>query len=200
MAERTDEQAREEGSSADTDELLAEVEALTEESPERDADSAPSDAAAGGVTDEESSIADRLSTGERSTSTERAGRGRTGGLRERADEAFSPRAFLVALVLSTVGLAVGGIVPLIGFLGGAIGIFGAAFALGVGSGEHRYVEAALAGGAVLGVSTFLNYLAFAAFAGAGFAPALLGVGAGLVLGLVGHYFGRDLRSGLTQEI
>ncbi|WP_410766807.1 hypothetical protein [Haloferax sp. DFSO60] len=126
--------------------------------------------------------------------------GRLGGL-------FSVRTFLVALVLSIGGVIVGGAIPLIGFIGNFLGIAMAGFLLGILGSNRRYVEVGLAGAIAAGFAFVLSTLlsVFAPFALqllADYGLAIAGVGSvtGALAGLVGHYFGRDLRDGLTREI
>ena len=121
---------------------------------------------------------------------------------------FSGKAFALALVTVAVGVFVGGLIPLIGgTIGTAGGVFIAAFLLGLVLSTRRYVETGIAGGAAGAVSAVTSVL------GVGFLPigidylsqwglplVAIGGGVGLVLALLGHYFGRDLRAGLSQDI
>lgn len=126
--------------------------------------------------------------------------GRLGGL-------LSLKALLVSLVAVAAGVGVGGMVPIIGSIGSLAGVFAATFVLGILAGDSRYLETGLAGGVVVGVSFALSLLTSAALPIGidfvqqyGLAFGGLGVILGAGLGLVGHYFGRDLRDGLTREI
>jgi hypothetical protein len=120
-------------------------------------------------------------------------------LRERAGDVFSVRAFLVALALTAVGVVLGGFVPLLGAVLRYAGVFGATFALGAASERHHYFEAGLAGALVPTVGTLLEYFALTV-AGVGLPVIAIAAGIGLLAGLAGHYFGRDLRDGLTREL
>lgn len=122
-------------------------------------------------------------------------------LRERTTDVFSPRVFLVALVLTTIGVTLGRFVPIpfVGGLLGFVGVFLAAFALGVVSEHRHYPEAGVAGALVTGSWSFLGSLTLI-LAGFGLPIIAANAAVGLVCGLLGHYFGRDLRSGLTQKI
>jgi hypothetical protein len=93
-------------------------------------------------------------------------------------------------------------VPLLGFVGGPVGVFAGAFVLGLVSGTPRYVELALAGALISGVGAFQGALfRIAVFSDVGFAPVFaLAGGVGLLVAALGHYFGRDLRNGLTASI
>ena len=121
---------------------------------------------------------------------------------------FSGKAFALALVTVAVGVFVGGLIPIIGgTIGTAGGVFLAAFLLGLVLSTRRYVETGVAGAAAGAASAVTSVL------GVGFLPigidylsqwglplVAVGGGVGLVLALLGHYFGRDLRAGLSQDI
>lgn len=121
---------------------------------------------------------------------------------------FSAKAFGLALVTVAVGVFVGGLIPIIGgTIGTAGGVFLAAFLLGLVLSTRRYAETGIAGGAAGAASAVTSVL------GVGFLPigidylsqwglplVAVGGGVGLVLALLGHYFGRDLRAGLSQDI
>lgn len=135
-----------------------------------------------------------------------AGRGpETGrsGLRGRlaasANRLFSPRAFLLALVLCGVGLfAASAAVPLP--LSGLVGIFAATFAFGLVSSAPRYAEAAAAAGAVAAGSVLVDFLVWTVFGGLGLPIVAVGGALGAASGALGTYFGRDLRDGLTRDV
>lgn len=137
-----------------------------------------------------------------SSSESQASDGRRARVKERAVGVFSPRHFLVALLFMAGGLVLGSAVPLIpgtGFLGVAF----AAFAFGLVSSGRRYLEAGVAGALVsaLGFVLFsLTTFAVGVLDGLGPQVALLVGGAGFLAGVVGNYFGRDLRAGLTADI
>lgn len=121
---------------------------------------------------------------------------------------FSLKSFAVALLVLALGTFVGGLIPLIGgTIGHAAGVFLGAFLVGLVFSSRSYVEHAVAGAGIGAGSALLNVF------NVGFLPigldylqqwglSLLAVGggAGLLLALVGHYFGRDLRAGLTADI
>jgi hypothetical protein len=81
-------------------------------------------------------------------------------------------------------------------------MFAAAFVLGVVAGEAKYLETALAGGALGALLFMLSSLNIALIGGSAGATRLVAVGTGfgLVAALLGLYFGRDLRKGLTADI
>ncbi|MFB6105335.1 MAG: hypothetical protein ABEJ70_00030 [Halobacteriaceae archaeon] len=127
--------------------------------------------------------------------------GATGGVRGRVRRLFSPRAFLLALVACGVGVVVGSAlpIPLLGGLGALLGVFAAGFVLGLGR-QPRYAEVAVAGALAAGAALLTDFLVLSLVGGFGGQLALVGAGAGLVVGVLGHYFGRDLRSGLTRDL
>lgn len=126
---------------------------------------------------------------------------------------FSPRDFAVALLLSFVGVVAGGMfggvipLPLVGSVGGLVGLFVVAFAIGLVRSRRQYLEVGVAG-ALAATATFLLSTLSSAFLPVGVSVlqdygvtiAGVGVGAGLLVALVGHYFGRDLRAGLTKDV
>ncbi|MHB9287773.1 hypothetical protein ACKVMT_12135 [Halobacteriales archaeon Cl-PHB] len=125
----------------------------------------------------------------------RAGRFRS-RLRHGAASVFAPRIFLLALVLSFVGLLIGG--PLLP-LGGLVGVALAGFGVGLLTAGTRYVELALAGVVAGGLGAFLDHLVLT-IVGVGMPLVAAGALTGGVAALVGHYFGNDLRRGLTRDV
>jgi len=120
-------------------------------------------------------------------------------LRERADSLLSTRSVGIALVLMIVSTFVFGAIPLLGMFGELLGIVVAGFVYGLGTDARRYFELALAGALAGGGSVLLgNFLL--ALLGGGFTLVAFGAVSGAVAGVVGHYFGRDLRHGLTQDL
>ncbi|MFC7073958.1 hypothetical protein ACFQJ7_02620 [Halovenus rubra] len=111
---------------------------------------------------------------------------------------LSSRGLVVATVLSVVFSALFSLIPFLGLLGSLLGLGGAGFAYGAGSSESRYLELLLAGGAVGGGSALLGNLLVITFG----STVLLGLGllGGAGAAVVGHYFGRDFRRGLTRDI
>ncbi len=120
-------------------------------------------------------------------------------LRERVGTFFSARAFFIALALVAVGVVLGGFVPVLGAVLRYVGVFAATLALGAASERRHYLEAGLAGALVPTIGTLLEYFALT-IAGVGLPVIATAAGIGLLAGLAGHYFGRDLRDGLTREL
>ncbi|WP_340100959.1 hypothetical protein [Salinibaculum salinum] len=120
-------------------------------------------------------------------------------LRSRAGDVVSSRALVVSVVLTLVGaLAVGGVLPF-GIVGNLVGIFVAAFAYGTATSTRRYVELGLSGGIIGGGMALLGNLALS-LVGPGLPLVAVGFAAGALAGGLGHYFGRDLRDGLTRDL
>ena len=119
----------------------------------------------------------------------------------------SLRSFLVVLVASLAGVIAGGSIPIVGSIGRFLGLFAVAFAVGTVGSRSRYLEVGVAGAIAAGVAFLLGTLtsifapvAVRVLADYGVAIVGVGTGAGLLVSIVGHYFGRDLRAGLTRDI
>ncbi len=139
-----------------------------------------------------------------SEGTDKRSSGRSGG---RLGRVFSLRTFLVALALSLVALFLGGAIPIIGFAGRFAGLFLVAFLLGAVGSRRRYLEVGLAGALASGLGFVVSAVTSAFFPFAvnllaeyGVGIAGVGAGVGLLVSLAGHYFGRDLRDGLTRDL
>ena len=125
--------------------------------------------------------------------------GLTDRLRSRAGGVLSTRALALSFVFTLVGaLALGSVLPF-GIVGNLVGIFVAAFAYGTAGGTRRYLELGLAGGALGGGLTLLGNITLSLL-GPGVPLVAVGFVAGAVAGGLGHYFGRDLRDGLTRDL
>jgi hypothetical protein len=122
-----------------------------------------------------------------------------GLIRSRLGSIATKRSLGTALVLSVVGVIAFGFVPLLSAAGTVLGIATAGFAYGLGSETRRYVEMALAGAVTGGAVTVLGNLVVALVA-SGTTLLVVSVLASAVAGVVGHYFGRDLRAGLTADL
>lgn len=119
--------------------------------------------------------------------------------RQRLGSVVSGRSLVVALAVITAGaLVLGGILPL-GSLGNLLGIALGAFVYGLATDTRHYTESTVAGTAVGGVLAVVGNIVLS-LTGIGLPLVAVGAIGGGLSGLVGHYFGRDLRDGLTQEI
>jgi hypothetical protein len=122
-----------------------------------------------------------------------------GWLRSRLGTVATTRSLLVAFVLTVAGMVGFGAIPFLGLVGELLGIAAGGFLYGVGSGYRRYVEMAVAGAVAGGGTALLGNLVIALVASGGTLVAA-GVAGGALAGVVGHYFGRDLRDGLTRDL
>lgn len=115
---------------------------------------------------------------------------------------FSPRSFLVALVVLSIGLFVPSFIPIVSALPGIglAGLFGAAFALGGVGSDRQYLEVGTAGAVVVGMSILSQYMTIALVGSNMTEFATVGFGVGVVVAVIGYYFGRDLRNGVTRDI
>ncbi|WP_277541895.1 hypothetical protein [Haloarcula laminariae] len=122
---------------------------------------------------------------------------------ESADESggsyFSVRALVVAFVAIGGGMTLGSLIPMIPFTAFA-GIPVGAFVHGLLDRERRYAETAVAGGLLAGLSVVTSLLPQLLAGLNGTRLFSIAAAVGLVLSLGGHYFGRDLRAGLTREL
>jgi hypothetical protein len=183
---------------SDTDELLREVEQKTD-----------SDLGGG----DRKASSEREREGQRPASQEerREAESSTGGLRSRlpslsrpsAPTVLTPRGLGLALVATVAGFLLAGAIPVVGsLLGGVAGLLGigvAGFLLGT-LGKGRYLELALSGAATGAAAFFLDRLLLSVVGGFALPLTLVGGGAGLLAAVLGLYFGRDLRDGLTRGV
>lgn len=112
---------------------------------------------------------------------------------------FSVRALIVAFVAIGGGMTLGSLVPVVPFVAFA-GIPVGAFLHGLLDRERRYAETAVASGLLAGLSVVTSLLPQVLAGLNGTRLFAITAAVGLVLGLVGHYFGRDLRDGLTRDL
>ncbi|MFC6716365.1 DUF456 domain-containing protein [Natrialbaceae archaeon GCM10025810] len=110
---------------------------------------------------------------------------------------FSPKAFFTLILVFAAALFAGGMA--IPVAGSSIGLFAAAFVLGLVTSKRRYLEVTAAGTAVGAVAAVLNHVVITV-AGSGSAVVAVGASLGLVACLVGYYFGRDLKTGLSKDL
>jgi hypothetical protein len=181
MAERTEQRTTDETEETDRSTTSARV-----GSSDRIGDTATDEGLSG-------SLGETLATDSNAATTDR-------GLRTRAVDRSSDAArgllfsFLGATVLWVVATA---ILPG-GSLAGFVGLLAAGFGFGL-LGRRRYVELGLAGGVVGAGASLLDFLTLSLL-GAGPLVIAAGAGVGLLAAVVGHYFGRDLRDGLSRDL
>ncbi|MFT4965152.1 MAG: hypothetical protein ACI9PP_002443 [Halobacteriales archaeon] len=122
------------------------------------------------------------------------------GIRSRLSRLFSPQGFLLRAGAMVAGVVGAGFVPLLpATLGAFLGILMAGFGIGLFESEQSYLETGSAGLLLGAVAALLNNLTLTFFGG-GAALVLIGALGGLIGALLGLYFGRDLRAGLSKEI
>ena len=205
MSERSDETTTREPSS--TDDLLEETERLLSGSEGgsdlRDPGKTPNVASAKSNQRDPSAsspVTERSSSKpatERSATSPATGRAESPSISERLTSYFSPKAFLgIVLAVGAVVTAGTLFLPLGGLL---VGTLAAAFTIGLLTSNRRYLEMLLAGGTVGAVATLVDN-AMLAVVGSGQTLLAIGAAVGLVSCVLGYYFGRDLRDGLSREI
>jgi VIT1/CCC1 family predicted Fe2+/Mn2+ transporter len=112
---------------------------------------------------------------------------------------FSVGALVVAFVAIGAGMIAGSLVPVIPFTALA-GIPVGAFLHGLLDSQRRYIETAIAGGVSAGAAVVTSLLPQMLAGLDGTRLFAIAAAVGLVLAVVGHYFGRDLRDGLTRDL
>ncbi|MFC7071233.1 hypothetical protein [Halobaculum lipolyticum] len=186
---------------------LEELQELAERDVGGDASGGDADGDARGGADgsTDGSTADRPSAGDAADGGSRSLLGRS---------PFSAKGFALTLLVLVGGLVAGSAVPIVGGLARYVGLFVAAFLLGLARSRRAYLETAVAGALAAGGAFFLgtltsgsvllgtNLLAEWGFSATQVGVTLGGVGVtvGVLLSLAGLYFGRDLRDGLTRDV
>ena len=112
---------------------------------------------------------------------------------------FSVRALLVASLAVGGGMALAGLVPLLPYTA-LLGIPVGAFVHGLLASERRYLETALAGSVSAGVAVVSSLLPQLVAGLDGKRLFAVAAAVGLVLAVLGHYFGRDLRDGVSRDL
>ncbi|TSD14620.1 hypothetical protein DP107_06435 [Haloglomus irregulare] len=153
--------------------------------------------------------ADRqTSTGEREQPATAADTETSGGLRSRLPSpslpspglpGFSLGGLALSLAVCVAAFLAAGVVVPLGGVAGLVGVFGAAFLLGL-LGRGRYLELVVAGAGTAAVGALLDQLLLAAVADIAAPLAAISGAAGLLVAVIGCYLGRDLRAGLTQSV
>ncbi len=154
-------------------------------------------------TDSEFDFSTEIGSAQPKQESEQAGpttEAETGRVRSRLGSLVDGKAVGAASVLSILGIFLVGLIPLVpAVVTSVLGIFLGVFLYGALASESKYVESGLAGVLVGAGSVLWSYFPLSVF---GASTTLLGIGVagGLVAGITGHYFGRDLRDGLTRDI
>lgn len=117
-----------------------------------------------------------------------------------AGDLFSKWSFGFVLVAALVGFSAGSFLLPLGPIGGALGVLAASFLFGLLNPRRAYLESTVAFALVGGLASFFANLTVAAATGRGVPIFVVGAAVVLVAGLVGYYFGRDLRAGLAREM
>lgn len=120
-------------------------------------------------------------------------------IREGAGRVVSGKALVLSLILVVGGMVLVGWQFPMDTIGSLLGIVLAAFLYGVGSEVRHYVELVLAGAIAGGGSALLGNLVVSLL-GVGIPVVVFWAIVGALAALVGHYFGRDLRDGLTRDL
>lgn len=135
------------------------------------------------------------------TATDTGGGGIRGRVGQRVDSIFSVRTFTIALLVTVIlSFVAGAVVPIVpSNISGLLGVFAGAFGIGLVSEDRHYLEIGAATLMTGAVTSLLGNLTLTLL-GAGVPLVAFGAGASGLAGLAGHYFGRDLRAGLTEDI
>jgi hypothetical protein len=120
-------------------------------------------------------------------------------IRKGAGRIISVRGLVMSLFVVTTGVLLADQILPLGGVDSVLGVVAGAFLYGLGSDVRHYVELALAGAIVGGTSALLGNLVLS-LVGAGIPMVAFGAGAGALAAVTGHYFGRDLRDGLTRDL
>lgn len=148
---------------------------------------------------DDAGVGSTVDVGHEPTEEESPRRGLRDRIRSPVEGLFSPRMFLIVLAVTLVGSTVAGTVVPLGGLAGLVGIAAVAFGVGLVDTTPRYLELCLAGAIAAGLGAVLDQLVLTLL-GAGVPLLALGAVSGGLAGIVGHYFGRDLRAGLTRDL
>ncbi|MFC6955238.1 hypothetical protein [Halorubellus litoreus] len=115
---------------------------------------------------------------------------------------FDPTSAGISAVLVFAGAMAGGLIPIpfVGGLARLLGVGVAAFAHGVGASDSRYLETLVASGVVGFLFALITTNMFVTLSGIGVPILAVSTIATMLVALLGHYFGRDLRAGLTADV
>lgn len=112
----------------------------------------------------------------------------------------SPRSLAASFGVVVASMFLFGAFLPLGDIGSVLGIAAGAFLLGIVSAKQRYLELVASGAVAAAVSVVLGRLFLSAVANMAVPLAAVGAGGGAAAALLGHYFGRDLRNGLTRDV
>lgn len=123
------------------------------------------------------------------------------GIRDRAGRrlGLSKRGVTFSAVAALVGVLVFGSLIPFGLVGNLLGLFVAGFIYGTVTSDGQYLSIGLASGTAAGLMSVLGNLTLTVL-GPGIPIVAVGAVGGFFAGVLGHYFGRDLRDGLTREL
>ncbi|WP_227133515.1 hypothetical protein [Halorubellus salinus] len=115
---------------------------------------------------------------------------------------FDPKSAGISAVLVFAGAMAGGLIPIpfVGGLARLLGVGVGAFAHGLGASDSRYAETLVASGVVGFLVALVTTNMFVTLSGIGVPILAVSTVATMLVALLGHYFGRDLRAGLTADV
>jgi hypothetical protein len=115
---------------------------------------------------------------------------------------FDPGSAAVSAIVVLAGAFIGGLVPIpfVGGLAQLLGVGVATFLHGTVAEKSRYAETFVASGVVGFLFALVTTNLFLTLSGIGVPLLAISTAATIVVALLGHYFGRDLRDGLTRDI
>ncbi|NHN41421.1 hypothetical protein G9C85_07190 [Halorubellus sp. JP-L1] len=203
--------SREETVEKSTDELLSETEDVLSEIDDGGGSASRSgDASAGGdVEDSAGGLDDAMSDLDADAGT---GHGQSAGDAPAGSESvaddrgfrkyFDPSSAAISGIVLSVGALLGFLVPIpvVGSLARLLGVGVGAFLHGATASDSRYAETVVASGVVGLVFTLLTTSMFVALSDVGVPILAISTAVTVAVALVGHYFGRDLRAGLTADV
>jgi len=187
---------------ADAQDTLADIEGADGGGGDLDGGLGASDAGTGSGGGVAAGVDRGLDTSRGTTSRSRDASPSDGGswLPDSLSDLFSLTHFAGAGLLSVLAAVLAQVFVPIPVLGSAVGLFLAGFLLGAVADRSSYAEVGIATGAVGAAVAFLVSIPLLPVGGIGVPVFAIGAGVSLVVGLLGHYFGRDLRSGLQRDV
>ncbi|WP_323675483.1 hypothetical protein [Halorubellus sp. PRR65] len=202
--------SKEETVEKSTDELLSETDDILSGLDDGGSGDADASSAASGrgssVDDAVTDLDAEAGTRDRSTNQGTGGTDAASGSTATDDRGFrkyfDPSSAGISAVLVFAGAMAGGVVPIpfVGGLARLLGVGVGAFAHGLGASDSRYAETLVASGVVGFLVAVLTTNMFVTLSGVGVPVLAVSTIATMLVALVGHYFGRDLRAGLTADV